>query len=111
MSDEAQALTAAIGHRLRAHRQALGLSLTELSERTGGALGKSRISNYEQGIRRMGIEQACLLADALGTISAAQLLFLDDREPYAPEERELIEAYRELSADGRKLIRRAMGCR
>jgi transcriptional regulator with XRE-family HTH domain len=38
-------LTKKIGQRLRAARQAQGLSLSELSARTG-SLSKSRISNY-----------------------------------------------------------------
>ena len=109
MTDETHALTIAIGQRLRGQRQALGLSLSELSERTGGLLGKSRISNYEQGIRRMGVEQARILAKALGTISPCYLLFLEDERPLSPEDLEFIETYRGLSPEVQDVIRRAMG--
>ena len=63
-------LTTKIGLRLRAARNAQKIALAELSDRTGGALSKSRISNYEQGLRRMGLEDARMFADALGTVSA-----------------------------------------
>ena len=108
MTDEEQTLTRAIGQRLRGQRLVLGLSLYELSERTG-TLSKSRISNYEQGIRRMGVEQARLLAQALGTVSPAYLLHVADEHPIAPAELELLEAFRELSPEIQEVIRRAMG--
>ncbi|WP_338081313.1 helix-turn-helix domain-containing protein [Allochromatium vinosum] len=80
-------LTEQIGQRLRAERKSLRLSLADLSERTG-TLSKSRISNYEQGIRRMGLEEARILADALGTVTPAYLLCLEDtRGSESPEER------------------------
>lgn len=63
-------LTKKIGWRLREVRTGQGLSLAELSVRTGDVLSKSRISNYEQGLRRPGIEEAQTLAAALGTVSA-----------------------------------------
>jgi transcriptional regulator with XRE-family HTH domain len=64
------ALTQDIALRLRYVRESQGLSLAALSDLTGGALSKSRISNYEQGIRRMSIEVAQILAEAFGTVSA-----------------------------------------
>ena len=45
-------LAHSISARLRAARQARGVSLSQLSALTDGALSKSRISNYEQGLRR-----------------------------------------------------------
>lgn len=75
---DSKELTRQIGQRLRAERHALGLSLSQVSERTGATLSKSRISNYEQGIRRMGLEEARLLAEALGTVSPMYLLCLED---------------------------------
>ena len=54
MQSEAEnALTREIGERLRYARHSKGLSLGQLSALTGGALSKSRISNYELGIRRI----------------------------------------------------------
>ena len=71
-------LTRQIGERLRAERKAQGLSLSDFSERTNGILSKSRISNYEQGIRRMGLEESRILSEALGTVSPMYLLCLED---------------------------------
>ena len=71
-------LTKRIGLRLRDVHTGQGLSLAKLSFRTGDVLSKSRISNYEQGLRRSGIEEARTLASALGTVSTTYLLCLDD---------------------------------
>ena len=65
--------TKQIGARLRKARHDAGLSLGGVSDRTGGLLSKSRISNYEQGLRRIGLEEAELIAGATG-VSAAYLL-------------------------------------
>ena len=97
-------LTAKIGQRLRAERKSLKLSLADLSERTG-TLSKSRISNYEQGIRRMGLEEARILADALGTVTPAYLLCLEDtRGSESPEEQSLIRYFRESDDRHRRLM-------
>jgi len=97
-----QHINQTIAQRLRAARVAQGLSLAQLSERTAGALSKSRIGNYEQGIRRMGIEQAITLAKALGTVSAAHLLAIDEEElVLSPEEQRLLAAFRAADAAGR----------
>jgi transcriptional regulator with XRE-family HTH domain len=91
-------LTKKIGQRLRAARQAQKLSLAALADRTS-SLSKSRISNYEQGIRRMGLEEARELASALGTVTATYLLCLDDESSMSDSERVLLNLYR--AADGR----------
>lgn len=94
-----------IGQRLRGARQAQGLSLAQLAERTGNSLSKSRISNYEQGIRRMGIEQAQTLAEALGTVSPVYLLCLDDSAPeLSQEEQRLLGNFRTADPTGRLRI-------
>lgn len=96
-------LTQKIGQRLRAARQAQGLSLSDLSSRTG-SLSKSRISNYEQGIRRMGLEEAQELALALGSVTPTYLLCLDDKDPLSVEERYLVERFRDTDARGRETV-------
>jgi transcriptional regulator with XRE-family HTH domain len=98
-------LTKKIGQRLRAARQAQGLSLSELSARTG-SLSKSRISNYEQGIRRMGLEEAQELALALGSVTPTYLLCLDDTDPLSEPERALVERFRLADERGRETILR-----
>ena len=67
-------LTQRLGGRLRAARTALGLSLSELSKRTGGALRKARISNAEPCIWRMSLASALTLASPDGTMSVGHLL-------------------------------------
>lgn len=96
-------LTKKIGMRLREARQAQGLSLAELAARTS-SLSKSRISNYEQGIRRMGLEEAQELSTALGTVTATYLLCLDDRGPLSDRERELLDLFRLADARGQDTI-------
>jgi hypothetical protein len=49
MTETRQAVTPAMGERLRASRRARSLSLSLLSGLTAGLLSKSRISNDEQG--------------------------------------------------------------
>jgi transcriptional regulator with XRE-family HTH domain len=98
-------LTKKIGLRLREARRAQGLSLAELARRTN-ALSKSRISNYEQGIRRMGIEEAQQLSLALGTVTATYLLCLDDDGLISGAERDLLEHYRQADARGKDTILR-----
>lgn len=98
-------LTKKIGQRLRAARHEQGLSLSELSTRTG-SLSKSRISNYEQGIRRMGLEEAQILSQALGTVTAIYLLCLDDADPLNGQERKLVNSYRYADERGREMILR-----
>lgn len=96
-------LTKRIGQRLRAARHEQKLSLSDLSSRTN-SLSKSRISNYEQGIRRMGLEEAQELATALGTVTPTYLLCLDDKDPLSPDERQLVEYFRQTDDRGRKTI-------
>jgi transcriptional regulator with XRE-family HTH domain len=92
-----------IGQRLKAARQAQEYSLSELASRTK-TLSKSRISNYEQGIRRMGIEEAQELSEALEGVTPAYLLCLDGASPLSQDEWQLIQRYRKTDARGRQLI-------
>lgn len=87
-------LTTEIGVRIRTARNSQRMSRAELSVRTDGALSKSRISNDEQGIRRLGLEEAQILAKALGTVSATYLLCLDDEGFLSFEELALVRCFR-----------------
>ncbi len=100
----ADELTHRIGNRLREARHDLQLSLSELAERTG-CYSKSRISNYEQGLRRMGLEEAMVLAAALGTVTPTWLLCLDNHPPLAADESDLIARYRATDDQGRAQLR------
>lgn len=103
-TDSSADLTQRIGNRLREARHEQKLSLSELAERTG-CYSKSRISNYEQGLRRMGLEESMVLAAALGTVTPNWLLCLDDTPPPPVEEVELIARYRAADDQGRSRLR------
>jgi transcriptional regulator with XRE-family HTH domain len=96
-------LTRKIGLRLREARQAQKLSLAALAARTN-SLSKSRISNYEQGIRRMGLEEAQELSVALGTVTATYLLCLDDAGLLSGAELDLVQRYRRADERGKDTI-------
>ena len=104
MTETESARTRRIGERLRQARHDQGLSLSELAERTG-CYSKSRISNYEQGLRRMGLEEALVLSTALGHVSATYLLCLDDTPPLTPEESDLLARYRATDDAGRAQLK------
>ena len=103
MEPEVKALTTKIGLRLRAARNARKLSLQKLSDMTDGVLSKSRISNYEQGLRRLGIEEARLLSKVLGTVSVTYLLCLNDEHP-CEQEQELLRCFRKTDDRGRDIV-------
>jgi transcriptional regulator with XRE-family HTH domain len=94
----------AIGLRLRAERRRMRLSLSQLAEKTGKKLSKSRISNDEQGTRRMGIEQAVIPAQALGEVSPIYLLCLEGGDAVMGDERELLRLFRRIDPRGKDLI-------
>ncbi|MBK1631773.1 hypothetical protein CKO31_13710 [Thiohalocapsa halophila] len=106
MTDSEHELTREIGQRLRAARHERGLSLSELAALTDGLYSKSRISNYEQGLRRPSIEAAQVLAEALVIVSAAQLLGVEGGEGNAlsAEEMRLLDAFRRVDADWRRRL-------
>ncbi|KAA6186925.1 helix-turn-helix transcriptional regulator [Thiohalocapsa marina] len=104
MSDKFPPLNRRIGDRLRSIRNDRGLSLSQLSDLTGGAFSKSRISNYEQGIRRLSLEGAQVLADALGAVTAAYLLCVDEDPTLSPDEQRLITYYRQADGRGKRTI-------
>jgi transcriptional regulator with XRE-family HTH domain len=97
-------LTQQIGQRLRGARLAQGLTLGELSARTASPLSKSRIGNYEQGIRPPGLEEARELAGALGIVSATYLLCLENAGYLSDAEQGLLRHFRATDARGRATI-------
>ncbi|NBC13297.1 MAG: helix-turn-helix domain-containing protein [Gammaproteobacteria bacterium] len=104
MTKADQALTRAIGQRLRAAREARGLSLSQLADLTGGLYSKPRISNYEQGLRRVTIEGAQVLCEALGNVSVAHILCVDDHCAASPEETALLAGFRALAAGDQQQV-------
>jgi transcriptional regulator with XRE-family HTH domain len=112
ITDSERALNREIGARLRAARQARRLSLTELAALTGGLYSRSRISNYEQGIRRLSNEGAEEMAAALGNVTAAHLLCLDKdgEQMLSADEQQLVDAFRRTDDDGRRRVLGIAGC-
>lgn len=68
------------GRRIRKARTDHDLSLDQLAEKTGGRLSASRIGNYEQGLRELGIAEAQILADALDEPAAYLMGLISDQE-------------------------------
>lgn len=84
------------GQRLREAREDKRLTLGDLSARLGGFLSPSRISNYEQGLRMIGVKEALAIAPIL-SVEPAHLLCVDigDAE-MTPQERQLMRNFRAL---------------
>ena len=68
------------GRRLKAAREAKGLTVEQLADLSDGGLKASRISNYEQGTRGMKPPQAKELAKLLDVSPAYLLTLTDDAE-------------------------------
>ena len=79
------------GRRIRACRDRKGWTQDELAQRTGwnpdkpsraqkSALSQSRIANFEQGTRRVGLEEGEILAKALGMPAPYFMAVVNERE-------------------------------
>ena len=66
-------LTIAVGATLRAARLQAGLSLEQLSRRSGGRYKSSSLGGYERGERTLSVPRFCDLAELLG-MPADQML-------------------------------------
>lgn len=71
-------LSEVIGERLKALREAKGLSQAQLAKRIGWS-SASRIGNYELGERKVSADDAITLASVLG-VSPSELLFGESSE-------------------------------
>jgi transcriptional regulator with XRE-family HTH domain len=89
------------GERLKSARRDKKLTLPELSNRLGGLLSVSRLSNYEQGIRQLGIKEALALSRILG-VNASYLLCVETVEDeMTAQENELLRNFRALPENER----------
>lgn len=70
------------GLRVRKCRESLGWTREQLERASGGRLSPSRIGNYENGLRELGIREAEILGEALGEPPAYLMGLVDevDRE-------------------------------
>jgi transcriptional regulator with XRE-family HTH domain len=84
------------GRRLREARRSKNLTLEELSARVGKLLSPSRLSNYEQGIRMIGVKEALALHSILG-VQPSHLLCVDIEDgDMTQQETELLRNFRAL---------------
>lgn len=89
------------GKRLKAAREDKKLTLHELSKRVGGLLSPSRLGNYEQGTRMIGVREALALHSVLG-VQPSHLLCVDvGDEDMTPQEVELLRNFRALPENER----------
>jgi transcriptional regulator with XRE-family HTH domain len=94
------------GARLRKARIGAKLTLDELSRRLGGMLSASRLSNYEQGLRTLGIKESILLSNIL-SVPAAHLLCVDEEEgEMTPQEARVIRNFSALPENLRSELER-----
>jgi transcriptional regulator with XRE-family HTH domain len=89
------------GNRIREARLARNWTQRELSERTDNKLSSSRIANYEQGIRQLGIQEAEILGKALHVQPAYLMGVTTLKNPLSPLEEELINNWRSLPENER----------
>lgn len=68
------------GARLRAARNALHHSRDVIAELTGGKISASRLGNYEQGLRELGIAEAEILAPVLHEPAAYLMGLIDEKQ-------------------------------
>lgn len=81
---------------MRAARLAKGLTLDQLSAKVGKLLSPSRLSNYEQGLRMIGVQETLALYEHLG-VEPSHLLCVDVNEgDLTPQESELLRSFRAL---------------
>jgi transcriptional regulator with XRE-family HTH domain len=99
----------AAGKRLKAAREAKKLTLDALSGLTKGLLSKSRLGNYEQGTRMIGVEETLALASVL-EVNPAYLLCVDvEDEEMTPQEKSLLRDFRALPENDRADYARRIG--
>lgn len=89
------------GRRLRAAREAMNLTLGDIHARLPW-LTVSRLSNWEQGIRMIGVDEAKKLAPVLN-VTAAYILTLEDA-PMDSKEQALIDLFRHLDERGKSTL-------
>lgn len=97
------------GRRLKMAREGKGWTLLELSKRTGGLLSSSRLGNYEQGTRMLGVREALALHSVLG-VQPSYLLCVDVGEgEMTQQELELLRDFRALPERDRNDYARRIG--
>lgn len=89
-----------IGERLKSLREERNLSQSGLAKLCGWPTA-SRVGNYEIGSRKIGVDDAIVLANALGT-TPSHILFGDEGSPdnwLSDSQRQLLKTFRQLPED------------
>jgi transcriptional regulator with XRE-family HTH domain len=89
------------GRRIRELREGKGWSLKDLSLRTKEVLSRTRIQNYESGLRMVGPSEAVILAHALSSRPAYIMAVDDTQLPISQQEEKLIRNWRALPENKR----------
>lgn len=89
------------GARIRDLRIDRGWSQRELSDRTDNKLSPSRIANYEQGTRKLGVQEAEILGKALRVQPGYLMGVTKLKNPLSPLEEELVSNFRTLPENER----------
>lgn len=89
------------GNRIRTARSDRGWSQRELSHKTGNKLSPSRIANYEQGTRELGIQESEILGKALNVQPGYLMGVTKLKSALTPVEEELVRNYRALPENER----------
>lgn len=92
-----------VGRRIRLARESLDLKLKDVCAELPG-LEVSRLSNWEQGLNMIPVDEAKRLAPVL-RVSAAYLLTLEDE--FDPRAVALQQVYKKLGSDAKDRIFRA----
>lgn len=87
--DDDQAYTESVGRRLRAIRQAQGLSLAEVEQRSAGRWSASAVGAYERGFRTLSLPRLKSLADFY-RVPVAVLLGESVPASSSPERRKIV---------------------
>jgi len=90
------------GERIAAARSKNGYRLKDVCQLVPG-LTTTRLSNWEQGIRMISVDEAKRLAPVLG-VSAAYLLTIDDSPGESADVKALVELYKKSDDRGRATI-------
>jgi len=88
-----------VGLRIQAARKARGWSLREMCDHTDW-LEKSRLGNWESGLRMIGLDEAKIVAKLLG-VTTEHILCLDDS---TLEEAQLVAHFRACDERGKRLL-------
>ena len=97
-----------IGKKIREQRTKLALTQRQVADYVG--VTEATVSRWESGdIGNMKRNRIARLAKVLKVSPLLFITGVDEEEKFKPEETELVTSYRELSAEGKKLLQGMIG--